>query len=118
VKRKDEHFGISSHTTDPSGNWVFTSTACDCRDLVVEILSEFNTPIVVKPKKILDWNITVEIKGKGADEVLQQVATKCRLSLGKSSAGLPMLSLPGDASSDEAIVNLGGDDDGDDGMVE
>jgi len=45
-----------------------------------------------------------------ADEVLNDIATKCKLSLTKSSGGLPMLVYPDDATGGEATVKPGDDD--------
>jgi hypothetical protein len=80
------------------------------RGLLEDIAAQFKTPIVVKPEKMLDWNLTVEVKGKNADEVLNDIATKCRLSLTKSSGGLPMLVYPDDPTGGEATVKPGDDD--------
>jgi hypothetical protein len=89
---------------------MFSCTASDFRDLLEDIADQFKTPIVVKPGKMLDWNLTVDVKGKDADEVLKDIATKCRLSLEKSSGGLPKLVFPGDTTGDEATVKPGDDD--------
>ncbi len=104
VKVSDLQVSVSSSSSDAAGNQVFSCTASEFRGLLEDIAAEYKTSIVVKPRKMLDWHLTVEVKGKNAEEILNDVATKCRLSLGKSSAGLPMLALPGDSSGDEAII--------------
>jgi hypothetical protein len=101
---------VSSSSTDPNGNRVFTCTASEFRGLLDDVANEFKTPIVVKPKKMLNWTLTVEVKGTIADEILNDIATKCKLSLGKSSGGLPMLVFRGDTVGDEATVEPGKDD--------
>jgi hypothetical protein len=103
-------FGVSSSSSDADGNQVFSSTANEFRGLLEDIAAAFKIPIVVKPGKMLDWNLTVEVKGKNADEVLNDIATKCRLSLTKSSGGLPMLVDPADTTGGEATVKPGDDD--------
>lgn len=110
VIKTDSDFGVSSSSSDATGNRIFSCTASEFRGLLEDIAAEFKTPIVVKPRKMLDWNLTVEVKGKDADEVLNDIATKCRLSLEKSSGGLPKLVFPGDTTGDEATVKPGDDD--------
>ncbi len=104
VNRTDRQIGSSSSSGDAEKNHIFGSTTNRFSGLVEHIASEFEAPIAVKPKKMLDWNLTVEVKGKTLDEVLQDVATKCKLTLTKSSGGLPMLAYPGDTSTDEHVV--------------
>jgi hypothetical protein len=110
VKTTESQFSVSSTSTDPNGNRVFSCTASEFRGLLDDIADEFKTPIVVKPKKMLNWTLTVEVKGTTADEVLNDIATNCKLSLGKSSSGLPMLVFPGDTAGDEVTVQPGNDD--------
>jgi hypothetical protein len=110
VNKTDEDFGISSSSSDATGNRIFSCTTSDFRGLLQDIAAEFKISIVVKPRKMLDWNLTVEVKGKDADEVLNDIATKCRLSLEKSSGGLPKLVFPGDTTGDEATIKPGGND--------
>ncbi len=116
VNVTDSQIAVSSSSSDSAGNRIYSYTASEFRGLLEEIADEFKTPIVVKPAKMLDWHLTVEVKGKSADQVLNDVASKCRLTLGKSSGGFPMLVFPDDTSGDEGIVKPG-DDDGD-GEVE
>jgi hypothetical protein len=112
VKKTDLQFSVSSSSSDANGNQIFSCTVGEFRGLLEDIAAQFKTAIVVKPGKMLDWNLTVEVKGKTADEVLNDIATKCRLSLTKSSGGLPMLVYPDDTTGGEATVKPG-DDDGD-----
>ena len=114
VKVTDSQISVSSSSSDASGNRIFSCTASEFRGLLEDIAAEYKTSIVVKPRMMLDWRLTIEVKGKSADEILNDVATKCRLSLGKSSGGLPMLALPGDTSGGEATVTPGDDDGGSD----
>ena len=110
VKKTDLQVSVSTSSSDPGGNHIYSCTASDFRSLLEDIAAEFKTPIVVKPGKMLDWNLTVDVKGKDADEVLKDIATKCRLSLTKSSGGLPMLVYPDDPTGNEATVKPGDDD--------
>lgn len=104
VNKTDSDWGFSSSSSDPAGNRVFSCTKSDFHGLIEDIAAEYNAPIAVKPKEMLDWNLTVEVKGKNQEQVLQDVAAQCRLSLGKSSGGLPLLTFPGKESSPEFVV--------------
>lgn len=107
VNKTDSQFGSSMTSSDDAGNRVFSVTNNDFVGLIEDIAAEYNSPIALKPKKMGDWNLTVEVKGKTLEAVLQDLATKCRLSLVKSSSGVPMLTLPTDASGEEHLVKPG-----------
>ena len=109
VNRTDTEFSSSSVTSDAEQNRVFSSNKSEFGGLIQDIAAEYKAPIVVKPKKMLDWNLTVTVKGKNLDEVLNDVAAKCKLTLGKTSGGQPMLSYPADASGEEHTVTPEGD---------
>jgi hypothetical protein len=104
VNKTDSQFGSSMTSSDAAGNRVFSCSKSDFGSLLQDIAAEYMSPIVVTPKKMLDWNLTVEVKGKNLDEVLNDIATKCKLTLGKSSAGHPMLTFASDASGEEHVV--------------
>ncbi len=114
VNKTDSQFGSSMTSSDDAGNRVFSVTNNDFAGLIEDIAAEYNSPIALKPKKMGDWNLTVEVKGKTLEAVLQDLATKCHLSLVKSSGGAPMLTLPADASGEELLVkpsDVGGESD-------
>ncbi len=114
VNKTDSQFGSSMTSSDDAGNRVFSVTNNDFVGLIEDIAAEYNSPIALKPKQMGDWNLTVEVKGKTLEAVLQDLATKCRLSLVKSSGGVPMLTFPADASGEEHLVkpdDVGGDGD-------
>ena len=104
VNKTESQWGSSGVIPDASGNRVFSCTTNDFQGLIEAIATEFGAPIAVKPKEMLEWNLTVEAKGMNQDQVLGGLATKCRLSLGKSSSGLPMLTFPGKESAEEFVV--------------
>ena len=104
VNKTDSQFGFGATSSDAAMNRVFSCTTSDFGGLIESIANEYNAPIAVKPKAMLEWNLTVEVKGKNQDEVLNDLATKCRLTLGKSSSGLPLLAYTADSSGEEAVV--------------
>lgn len=104
VNRKDTQIGSGMSSGDKEGNHIFARTTNTFDGLIEDIASEFKSPIAVKPKKMMDWNLTVEVKGKTLDEVLQDVATKCKLTLGKTSAGVPLLTHPSDSMGEEFVI--------------
>lgn len=104
VNKTDSQFGFGATSSDAEMNRVFSCTTSDFGGLIESIANEYNGPVAVKPKAMLDWNLTVEVKGKNQEEVLKDVAAKCRLTLGKSSGGLSLLSFPGDSSGEESVV--------------
>lgn len=104
VNKTDSQFGFGATSSDAAMNRVFSCTTSDFGGLIESIANEYNAPIAVSPKAMLEWNLTVEVKGKNQEEVLKDVAAKCRLTLGKSSGGLPLLTFPGDSSGEESVV--------------
>src|SRR5688500_5202218 len=76
VNRTDSQFSSSSVSSDAEKNRVFSCSNSDFGSLVQDIAAEYQSPIVVKPKKMLDWNLTVMVKGKNLNEVLNDVAAK------------------------------------------
>lgn len=114
VNKTDSQFGSSMTSSDDAGNRVFSVTNNDFAGLIEDIAAEYNSPIALRPKKMGDWNLTVEVKGKTLEAVLQDLATKCRLSLVKSSGGVPLLALPTDATGEESLIkpiDVGGETD-------
>ncbi len=104
VNKTESQWGSSGVMTDASGNRVFSCSTSDFHGLIEAIAAEFGGPIAVKPKEMLEWNLTVEAKGMNQDQVLTDLAGKCRLSLGRSSNGLPLLTFPGKESAQEFAV--------------
>lgn len=106
VNKKDTEFGSSVTSSDKEGNRVFAVTSDTFSGLLDGIVAEYDTPIAVRPKGMADWNLTVEVRGKTRDEVLQDVAAKCKLTLDKNAAGQPRLTRPGDEAGEEFLVKL------------
>lgn len=104
VNKTESDWGSSMTSSDAAGNRVFTMSKSDFRGLVESIANEFNTAITVQPAEMLDWNLTVEVKGKKLDDALADLSAKCRLTVGKTADGLPRLTLPGKESSPESVV--------------
>jgi len=104
VNKTDSQFGSSMVSSDGAGNRVFSVTNDSLEGLIENVVAEYNAAVILKPKKIADWNLTVEVKGKTLDAVLQDVATKCRLSLEKSKEGIATLAIPGDVSADVHLI--------------
>jgi hypothetical protein len=105
VNKTDRDFGISSQSSDADKNILFSVQKDELGSLLESIAAEFETPIAVKPKKILNWNLTVEVKGKNLDETLKDVAAKCHLTLGKTGKGVALLTYDNDSAGEEFIVD-------------
>jgi len=106
VNKKETEFGSSVTTSDKEGNRIFSVKSDTFSGLLDGIVAEYDTPIAVRPKTMADWNLTVEVKGKTRDEVLQDVAAKCKLTLDKNAAGQPRLTHKGDEASEEFLMKL------------
>ncbi|HVW03059.1 MAG TPA: hypothetical protein VHB77_22045 [Planctomycetaceae bacterium] len=105
VNKTEMDMGVSSESTDADMNRVFTVQKDELGSLLGSIAAEYETPIAVKPKKILNWNLTVEVKGKNLDEVLKDVASKCHLTLGKSAKGQALLTYDRDSAGEEFVID-------------
>lgn len=104
VNKTESDWGSSMTSSDAARNRVFTVSKSDFAGLLESIANEYNTAITVQPPEMLDWNLTVEVKGTNLDEALADVAAKCRLTVGKTAGGLPRLTFPGKESSPESVV--------------
>lgn len=110
VNKTESDFGFMGTKSDEAQNRVFTCQKDEFGSLLESIAAEFETPIAVKPKKILNWNLTVEVKGKNLDEVLKDVAEKCHLTLGKTARGVAMLTYDRDSAGEEFLVDPNAED--------
>lgn len=106
VNKMDTEFGSSMTSSDEAGNRVFSVKNSTFGGLIEDIVSEYNAPIAIRPKKMADWNLTTEVKGKNQEEVLQDVAAKCKLTLDRNAAGQPRLTRAGDESGEEFLVKI------------
>lgn len=112
VNKTEEDFGSSMRKSDATGMRVVSLEKDDFGGLIEGIAAEYNTPIAVKPKAMLDWHLTVEVQGASADELLSDIAQKCQLTLSKTSDGKPLLTHPQHSTGDEYVVTPEGIDDG------
>ena len=106
VNKMDTEFGSSMTSSDAAGNRVFSVKSSTFGGLIEHIVSEYNTPVAIRPKAMSDWNLTTEVKGKNQEEVLQDVAAKCKLTLDKNAAGQPRLTRPGEEAGEEFLVKI------------
>lgn len=106
VNKMDTQFGSSMRSSDMSGNRVFSVQNNTFGGLIEDIVTEYDTPVAIRPKAMADWNLTTEVKGKNQEEVLQDVAAKCKLTLDKNAAGQPRLTRPGDEAGEEYLVKI------------
>ncbi len=107
VNKTDTQMGSSATSSDAAGNRVFSFTNDEFRSVIENIVAEYEAPVAVKPKEMLDWNLTVTVKGKNQEEVLKDLAAACKLTLGKSAGGVPLLTHSAHASGEEAVVKPG-----------
>ena len=105
VNKTESNLGMMVVNTDEAQNRVFSCTKDEFGSLLESIAAEFETPIALKPKKILNWNLTVDVKGKNLDEVLKDVAEKCHLTLGKTAKGVALLTYDRDSTGEEFLVD-------------
>ena len=110
VNSTETDWGMLGDSTDPDGTRVFTCQKYALGSLLGSIAAEYETPIAVKPKKILNWNLTVDVKGRNLDEVLKDVAAKCHLTLGKSARGTALLTYDRDSEGEEFLIDPNADD--------
>lgn len=86
---------MSSRSNDPAGNRVFSRMTGDFDGLLQNLVDEYSLPLAVNPKEMMDWTLSGDFRGKNQEEVLADIAKQCQLTLGKTSAGVTLLSFPG-----------------------
>ena len=100
-----EEFSMSSRTNDEAGNRVFSLKSSDLGGLLQDLVDEYSQPLAVNPKEMMDWTLTGSFKGKSREEVLADIAQQCKLSVGKTSSGVALISFPG-RESQEFVISV------------
>jgi len=95
VMTTGDEFSMSSRSNDAEGDRVFSLKSSDFGGLLHDMVDEYQKPLAINPKEMMDWTLTGAFKGKNREEVLADIAKQCQLTLGKTSTGAALLTLPG-----------------------
>jgi hypothetical protein len=88
INKTDTDIGMRVASTDSEMNRVFSCRKDELGSLLGDIAAEYETPIAVKPKKMLN-----------------DVAGKCHLTLGKSAKGQALLTFDRDSAGEEFVID-------------
>lgn len=103
VMTTGEEFSMSSRTNDTEGNRVFSLKSSDFGGLLHDMVDEYQQPLAINPKEMMEWTLTGAFKGKNQAEVLADIAKQCQLTLGKTSTGAALLTFPGHETQELVI---------------
>jgi hypothetical protein len=106
VTVSDDDIGSASRTTDDSGKTVFVVEKNSLESLLKQVAFQYRQSISVRPRELLDRNLTLTVEGKSIKDVLSIISDKCQVNVWLPASGNPALTLPGSDAAEEGIVSF------------